>query len=267
MTIYQALFQECGCVVCKLCSFDKVLFFSEIEIFFFAYAFCPALQIVYAGLPDTEGRQHILRAAKARMEGAVVTAASSPTFTSISTPTSARTSRTRSAAEGTPACVADMHKESGPFASATIGDSTTLDLVDHRRTCADDGTSDGGSGGGGDKGDNGVMHARGKWACDVDTAWLSQQTEGFSGADLSSLMRNAAMAALREQEGVEKWDGEGRWAGTNNASGEKPGTEGTENLLILSRRHFCAAIASTQPSSGPDAVAKHERWARQWRVA
>lgn len=99
----------------------------------------------------------------------------------------------------------------------------------------------------------------GRWARDVDVAWLSQQTKGFSGADLSSLVRNAAMVALREEgEGVAKVAARQVTAG---------GSAGGRGLLMLARRHFETALASTEPSSGPEAVAKHERWARQWHVA
>ena len=103
----------------------------------------------------------------------------------------------------------------------------------------------------------------GRWASDVDTAWLSQQTEGYSGADLSSLVRNAAMASLRAQ-GDES--SEGKEGGRCHVSSGSDSDAATA-YLVLARRHFETALASTRPSSGPEVVARHESWARQWHVA
>lgn len=120
-------------------------------------------------------------------------------------------------------------------------------------TAADDGNrSSGGSGGG-------------RWASDVDTTWLSQQTKGYSGADLSSLVRNAAMVALREEE---EEGGQARgYERTVPGGGSNTGGSSGRGVLVLARRHFEAALANTQPSSGPEAVARHETWARQWHVS
>lgn len=89
-----------------------------------------------------------------------------------------------------------------------------------------------------------------------------RETGGYSGADLSSLVRNAALTALQEREderqGLCVVDG-GVGPGETLQSGPwRPG--------LLARRHFEAALESTKPSSGPGVIAKHEAWARQWRV-
>lgn len=112
----------------------------------------------------------------------------------------------------------------------------------------------------------------GRWASDVDPEWLAQQTQGYSGADLSSLVRNAAMASLLEEE---KGRG-GEWfhigggtkgggsSSSNCSSSSSSSSKGVS--LELGRRHFETALMSTEPSSGAEEVAKHETWARQWRV-
>ncbi|CAM9333019.1 unnamed protein product [Laminaria digitata] len=158
-------------------------------------------EIVYAGLPDLKGRQHILRAAKGRME--------------------------------------DSSTEPPEWAET-------------RKSARRNNTGDG--------------YRGGRWASDVDMAWLSQQTEGYSGADLSSLVRNAAMASLRAQDDGhgEGKEGSGRRRVSLGASGNGAAAEA---FLVLTRRHFETALASTRPSSGPEVVARHESWARQWHVA
>lgn len=99
-----------------------------------------------------------------------------------------------------------------------------------------------------------------RWASDVDTEWLSRETKGYSGADLTSLVRNAAMAALREQDERFCYPS-GGGGGSGNVDGR------SLSQLLLARRHFEAALETTRPSSGAEAIAKHEGWARQWHVA
>lgn len=231
--------------------------------------FFPApFQIVYAGLPDDEGREHILRAAKARMEGLRTTGAATPAATQLLS-AAVDTNRNHEGDDNLPpASLPEARASTVPTAAATaagtpndasatagaaaaaLDESVEKTTPPHPDT---NGTS-GGSGGGGDGGG-------GRWARDVDVTWLSQETRGYSGADLSSLVRNAAMVALRE-EGERAAGGAGRPA--SSAGGESVGGRG---VLVLARRHFETALASTEPSSGPEAVAKHERWARQWHVA
>lgn len=101
-----------------------------------------------------------------------------------------------------------------------------------------------------------------KWATDVDEAWLLRKTQGYSGADLTSLVRNATMAALRDHEvngGGTEW---GHCVSVDRGALSNMG----RGLLVLARRHFETALATTQPSSGVETVASHESWARQWHA-
>lgn len=102
----------------------------------------------------------------------------------------------------------------------------------------------------------------GSWASDVDAAKLSRQTQGYSGADLASLVRNAAMAALQDHEGGGA--GEGGCGRSSSGGGSGDGGGSSRGVLVLARRHFETALATTRPSSGSEVVAKHEGWARQW---
>lgn len=157
----------------------------------------------------------------------------------------------------------------GPTGGATTAAAVPENAV-KEQTVHPDGGSIGRSGGGRGR----TRIGGGRWANDVDLTWLSQETKGYSGADLSSLVRNAAMIALRE-EGEGRKGGGGRPVGIRdsvNVASANVSAAGrddvcTNGVLVLARRHFDTALASTEPSSGPEAVAKHERWARQWHVA
>lgn len=212
-------------------------------------------QIVYAGLPDLKGRQHILRAAKARME-----AVPSPEV-----PPSPITTTTRASSADTTSCKTSPAITIEPDASTPATAAATATAV----VAAPDASSElpewAESGHARARGSStGDGYRGGRWASDVDTAWLSQQTEGYSGADLSSLVRNAAMASLRAQ-GDE--NSEGKEGGRCHVSSGAGDNGAATAYLVLARRHFEAALASTRPSSGPEVVARHESWARQWHVA
>lgn len=205
-------------------------------------------QIVYAGLPDAEGREHILRAAKARMEGLGTTGGT--------TSASARVSAADDKNKLRPATLlgerasnvsAAAPNDASAGAAAAAAPAPDENVRKTTQSQADTSSAAGG----------------GRWARDVDVAWLSQQTKGYSGADLSSLVRNAAMVALREE-------GERAAGGTAMRAASAVGgsvSVARNGVLVLERRHFEAALSRTEPSSGPEAVAKHERWARQWHVA
>lgn len=258
---------------------------------------------MYAGLPDAEGRKHILQAAKARMEGlhtrtetsndeaAAATVAAATDSAQVSPPTDDidRVDNTAllpeaPAGEGgaTAAVAASVSFAHAPAArSAAVVTPPPASkpapapapevLEPEERATRKTPVSVGGSiigGGGGGKSGVRVEGGRGggRWASDVDAAWLSCETKGFSGADLSSLVRNAAMVALREEGET----GDKRVAAVRPEVGNGSGRRGVgrrARVLVLARRHFETALASTEPSSGPEAVAKHERWARQWHVA
>ncbi|CAN0467597.1 unnamed protein product, partial [Ectocarpus sp. 12 AP-2014] len=224
-------------------------------------------EIVYAVLPDADGRRQILGASKARMEGLSTTAAAAagamvaeaPPSTQLPPPDDSDT-RVLLAAQ--------QVKTSPPAVDSSAGASTettaAMPTKDERGSGSpvhpDRGSSTGGNGsrpvGGGSRG--------GRWASDVDLLWLSRQTKGYSGADLSSLVRNAAMVALREEGGGGGQGG--RRGALSSFVGGGRGTGRKEGVLIITRKHFEAALASTQPSSGAETAAKHERWARQWHV-
>lgn len=226
-------------------------------------------QIVYAGLPDADGRQQILGASKARMECLSTTAAAATGAMVTVAPRSTQLPPPDDSDTTTRPLLAPQEMKTAPavdsFAGASTATAAAVLTRDERGSGSmahpDRGSSTGGSGrrpvGGGSRG--------GRWASDVDLLWLSRQTEGYSGADLSSLVRNAAMVALREEGGGGGGGGRGGERMTLFVGGGR-GIGRKEGVLIITRKHFEAALASTQPSSGTETVAKHERWARQWHV-
>ena len=250
---------------------------------------------MYAGLPDDDGRKQILRAAKARMEGAVTPKPPVATKTAAQAPFSqgekgsstedkegrradTRADTTAGIAVGKGnACQVSPCTSAAPVLIVADAPANPLGVCGGpapapaqrvskltsapAATCTDDTLMvpprsslvrtpmyEGGAG-----------FAR--WADDVDEAWLSRQTQGYSGADLNSLVRNAAMAALRDQKKAK--GGEEREIPASFCHGA---SSSSEVLVMLARRHFEEALASTQPSSGLETVAKHESWARQWHV-
>lgn len=70
------------------------------------------------------------------------------------------------------------------------------------------------------------------------------------------------MASLRAQDDEHS---EGR-GGRRRVSPDGSDNGAATEFLVLARRHFETALASTRPSSGPEVVARHESWARQWYV-
>ncbi|CAN0339737.1 unnamed protein product, partial [Ectocarpus sp. 12 AP-2014] len=224
-------------------------------------------EIVYAGLPDADGRRQILGASKARMEGLSTTAAAAagamvaeaPPSTQLPPPDDSDT-RVLLAAQEVKTSPPAVDSSAGASTQTTAAVPTKDERGSGSPVHPDRGSSTGGNGsrpvGGGSRG--------GRWASDVDLLWLSRQTKGYSGADLSSLVRNAAMVALREEGGGGCRGG--RRGALSSFVGCGRGTGRREGVLIITRKHFEAALASTQPSSGTETAAKHERWARQWHA-
>lgn len=205
-------------------------------------------QIVYAGLPDAKGRQHILQVAKNRMEGQQGTHSSTSVVIATQTkvdipPLHPAAPLTASPMPPPPAAPVPPNLED------TIDDTIVVAKI------AGEGGESTSHGGGG------------RWAGDVDVEWLSRETEGYSGADLSSLVRNAAMTALqeRDEEEMGRGVGGGMEVGSRSSAGAR-GRVAELDFLELARRHFQSALESTSPSSGVEAIEKHERWARQWHV-
>lgn len=224
---------------------------------------------MYAGLPDADGRRQILGASKARMEGLSTTAAAAtgamvaeaPPSTQLPPPEDSDT-RVLLAAQEVKTFPPAVDSSAGVSTATTAAVPTKDGRGSGSSVHPDRGSSTGGSGsrpvGCGSRG--------GRWASDVDLLWLSRQTKGYSGADLSSLVRNAAMVALREEGGGGGGGRGGRRGALSSFVGGGRGTGRKEGVLIITRKHFEAALASTQPSSGTETAAKHERWARQWHV-
>ncbi|MEM4054141.1 MAG: CDC48 family AAA ATPase, partial [Desulfurococcaceae archaeon] len=72
---------------------------------------------------------------------------------------------------------------------------------------------------------------------DVDLDELADKTEGFSGADLASLVKQAAMEALLEDV----------------------------NAKVVYRRHFIKALESVKPSITPELEKTYKMWAEKFR--
>jgi SpoVK/Ycf46/Vps4 family AAA+-type ATPase len=74
-------------------------------------------------------------------------------------------------------------------------------------------------------------------ADDVDLDALADSCEGFTGAELAGLCREAAMAALREDVG---------------------------GAQAVAGRHFAASRAAASPALTPAELAQYEDWGRQY---
>ncbi|MEL9998427.1 MAG: AAA family ATPase, partial [Sulfolobales archaeon] len=69
-------------------------------------------------------------------------------------------------------------------------------------------------------------------ASDVDLEKLAELTEGYSGADLEALVREAALVALRENL----------------------------NASVVESRHFITALNTIKPSLTPQMIKFYEEW-------
>jgi len=81
-----------------------------------------------------------------------------------------------------------------------------------------------------------------KLSSDVNLEELAKRTEGYTGADIAAVVREAAMLALRE---------------IVNERSVKP----------VSARHFEEALRRVPPSLGPDDVRRYEEMAKKLRRA
>lgn len=202
---------------------------------------------MYAGLPDDEGRRQILRAVKARMESAV-------TPIPTASPQAYPATEEHFAVKEKGAYMDSSADKASTSVGEAMGTSFTTCTEDSlsmspRSSLLETPTQEGGGN-------------VAKWATDVDEAWLLRKTQGYSGADLTSLVRNATMAALRDHEadlGGAEW---GLCVSVDRSALSNKGRD----QLVLARRHFETALATTQPSSGLETVARHESWAQQWHA-
>ncbi|MDN5358810.1 MAG: transitional endoplasmic reticulum ATPase [Candidatus Diapherotrites archaeon] len=86
------------------------------------------------------------------------------------------------------------------------------------------------------------VHTRGmKLADDVDLRELAKRTEGYTGADIAAVCREAGMAAIREA--VRK---------------------GKEHIDGVSMRHFEEALKKIHPSLTPEQIKEYEELAKRW---
>jgi len=74
-------------------------------------------------------------------------------------------------------------------------------------------------------------------AQDMDTEWLADQTDGYSGAELVSICQGAGYVALEEQE----------------STGER---------MQVCKRHFVLAYGKTQRQITREMTARYERWGK-----
>ena len=96
-------------------------------------------------------------------------------------------------------------------------------------------------------------------ADDIDLAVLAQRTEGYSGADIATVCRTAAMMPMRKilEEGRKKH-------GSNVAGMQKMLADRGVSLaaakLPVEMSHFLDAIAATKPSVGHADAKHYEEW-------
>ncbi len=86
------------------------------------------------------------------------------------------------------------------------------------------------------------VHTRGmKLADDVDLKELARKTEGYTGADIAAVCREAGMAAIREAI-----------------------KEGKEHIDAVSMKHFEEALKKVKPSLTPDQIQEYRELAKRW---
>ena len=92
-------------------------------------------------------------------------------------------------------------------------------------------------------GDAGAILAK-----DINTDELVQQTEGYVGADIEALVREAKMGAMRE------------FILAMGEKGEQERTDAIKNVMIT-KKHFETAMGKVQGSLDRDAIERSERQA------
>lgn len=106
-------------------------------------------------------------------------------------------------------------------------------------------------------------------APDVDVRALAEATAGFSGADVATLCRTAAMMPVRRllaaarRGGVSGSGGAGVGVdAVRRALAEHGITDGDTSLLQMAvdREHFADALAGTKPSVTTADAERYERW-------
>jgi transitional endoplasmic reticulum ATPase len=80
-----------------------------------------------------------------------------------------------------------------------------------------------------------------KLADDVDLKELAKRTEGYTGADIAAVCREAGLAAIREAV-----------------------KEGKEHIDGVSMKHFEEALKKVKPSLTPEQVKEYEELAKKW---
>ncbi len=86
------------------------------------------------------------------------------------------------------------------------------------------------------------VHTKGmKLADDVDLKELAKRTEGYTGADIAAVCREAGMAAIREAV-----------------------REGKEHIEGVSMRHFEEALKKVKPSLTPEQIQEYQELAKRW---
>ncbi len=89
------------------------------------------------------------------------------------------------------------------------------------------------------------IHLRGKpLADDVDIDWLAERTEGYSGADIEAICREAGMLAIRE---------------TIKPGMSKEEAREAAKKLKISKRHFEEALKKVKPSLTKEDLKKYEK--------
>lgn len=119
-----------------------------------------------------------------------------------------------------------------------------------------------------------AIHTRGlALGHDVDLTALAAATEGYSGADVKAVCREAAMAPLRRLLAGKSAADIRRLRGALVGRGEGPGVPGAggsgalsgasgaaEQQLVVYSEDFEDALAHTQPSVSRAQVARYEAW-------
>ncbi|CAM9321569.1 unnamed protein product, partial [Phaeothamnion confervicola] len=227
---------------------------------------------VYVGLPDAADRREILELQRRRM-GRASAVAVSAAATSAAATSAAVTSAAVTSTATTSAAAMSAAATSAAAASAAVMTSAaaTTDVIN----AAVAKTATGGYGASG-TGAGASADPHVTWDDDVDLGWLAAATDGYSGADLTALVRNAAMAALEpllpallaaEGDVGTHLDSA---AGAEAAGGCDGGgaafrlsEEAAPWSVALQRRHFEEALAATAPSCGTEEARQLAAWGQR----
>jgi transitional endoplasmic reticulum ATPase len=109
------------------------------------------------------------------------------------------------------------------------------------------------------------VHTRGiPLSADTDLEEISNRTEGYTGADIAALVREAAMRAVRESMRV-CIDAATEKCGQNQDCKDKEVKECMKNKVEVRPKHFAEAMVKIKPSVTQDMIQFYQNWLEKAR--